>query len=276
MEAAFFDLDKTVIAKASLLAFGHTFFKEGLISRVDVVRSLYAQAVYRYLGATEKRLGKIQDVVSSLALGWDQEMVIAIVTNALATIIEPLIYQEALDLMQAHRVAGRKIFLVSASPLEIVRPMADYLKVDGSICSRPAISAEGQYTGEMEFYAYGPYKAEAMRDLAREEGISLPDSYAYSDSYTDAPMLEVVGHAFAVNPDRVLARLAKERSWGILEFKQRTRLSAKKHAGRRKATITTASVVVGAAGVAATAETLRRHHRKINPPMPRSWRPHRD
>ncbi len=262
MEAAFFDLDKTVIAKASLLAFGRTFFKEGLISRVDVVRSLYAQAVYRYLGATEKRLGKIQDVVSSLTLGWDQEMVISIVTNALATIIEPLIFQEAIDLMQYHRDAGRKIYLVSASPLEIVRPMADYLQVDGSICSRPAINESGQYTGEMEFYAYGPYKAEAIQELADQEGISLSDSYAYSDSYTDAPMLEVVGHAYAVNPDRVLARLAKERSWGILEFKQRTRLSSKRRAARRQVTITTATVVVGAAGAAAAAESLRRRHRR--------------
>lgn len=261
MEAAFFDLDKTVIAKASLLALGRTFFKEGFITRVDVIRSIYAQAVYRYLGTTEKRLSKIQDVLSDLTLGWDQQMVITVVTEAIATIVQPLIFKEALDLMDEHRAAGRKIYLVSASPVEIVQPMANFLKVDGSIHSQPAIDEHGKYTGEMDFYAYGPFKVEAMRALATENDISLKDSYAYSDSYTDAPMLEAVGHAFAVNPDRVLAKLSKERGWPILEFKEQMRLQSPR-ATRKQVRIATASVALGMAGAAATAETIRRSKRR--------------
>ena len=94
-----------------------------------------------------------------------------------------------------------------------MQPLAEYLGVDGAIASRAVVDLDGRYTGEMAFYAYGPFKAEAIRDLAQFEGIDLAASYAYSDSYTDVPMLEAVGHPVAVNPDRVLARLARDRGW---------------------------------------------------------------
>jgi HAD superfamily hydrolase (TIGR01490 family) len=225
VEAAFFDLDKTVIAKASLLAFGRTFYKEGLVTRRDVIRSIYAQLVYRYFGANEKRLSKLQRAVSGLTLGWDQKMVIRVVTDALVSIVEPLLYKEAVDLIEQHKRDGRLVYLVSASPLEIVTPMAQFLKVDGSISSKPCTDEQGHYTGEMEFYAYGPYKAEAMVALAHEKGIDLQRSFAYSDSYTDIPMLERVGYPVAVNPDRVLARKAKESGWQIMKFEERMPLS---------------------------------------------------
>lgn len=265
MEAAFFDLDKTVIAKASLLALGRTFFKEGFITRKDVIRSVYAQTIFRYLGATEKRLSKIQDVVSNITLGWEQETVIRVVTEALSTIVAPLIYQEAMDLMVEHRNAGRKIYLVSATPLEIVGPLADFIGVDGSIHSLAAIDAQGKYTGEMDFYAYGPFKVEAMEALAEKEGIDLANSYAYSDSYTDIPMLEAVGHPSAVNPDRVLAKHAREHGWPILEFSRTTRLTKSKRS-KKAITVATASAVVGVTGAVVTAETLRRarKHAKAN------------
>lgn len=261
MEAAFFDLDKTVIAKASVLAFGRTFFNEGLLTRKDVVRSIYGQAVYRYLGATEKRLSKMQDVLSKLTLGWDQEMVINVVTEALATIVAPLIYKEAVELMKEHRDAGRKIYLVSASPLEIVSPVATFLEVDGSIHSIAAIDSEGHYTGEMEFYAYGQFKVEAMKDLALRNEIDLANSYAYSDSYTDIPMLGAVGHPCAVNPDRVLAKMAKQKGWEVREFKERTRLT-RTDSSRKQITLVTASAAIGIAG-AVTAETVRRSRKRL-------------
>jgi phosphoserine phosphatase len=113
---------------------------------------------------------------------------------------------------------------VSASPEEIVQPLAEYLGVDGAIASRAVVDLDGRYTGEMAFYAYGPFKADAIRSLTLFEGIDLTESYAYSDSYTDVPMLEVVGHPVAVNPDRVLARLARERGWEIRQFSRPVRL----------------------------------------------------
>jgi HAD superfamily hydrolase (TIGR01490 family) len=224
MEAAFFDLDKTVIAKASMVAFGGPFYRHGLISRRLLVRGLWGQLVYLYLGADEERLARMRESVLALTKGWEQAQVRRIVREALTDVVTPIIYAEALELIEAHRAAGRRIFIVSASPSEIVEPLADHLDVDEAIASRARLDAEGCYTGEMEFYAYGPNKAEAMRDVADREGIDLAESWAYSDSATDLPMLEAVGHPVVVNPDRELARVAREREWEVRNFERPVRL----------------------------------------------------
>ena len=224
MEAAFFDLDKTVLAKASMVAFGRRFYRAGLISRGTVARALYGQIVYMHLGASENKLEKIRSSVLAMTRGWEQARVSEIVTEALETVIEPIVYREALDLFEQHRAAGRLVLIVSASPAEIVRPLARYLGADGVIASQAAIDGFGRYTGEMELYAYGPMKAVAIKGLAEQRGIDLDASYAYSDSYTDLPMLEVVGHPVAVNPDRVLAKEARDRGWEIRKFAAPVRL----------------------------------------------------
>lgn len=250
MEAAFFDLDKTVIAKASMVAFGRPLYRHGLISRTTVLRSVYAQLVYMHLGASEEKLQRIRESVLALTKGWDQQRVRDIVRDTLTEVIEPIVFSEALELMAEHRAAGRKVFIISASPEEIVMPLGDYLGVDQAIASRARIDEDGRYTGEMDRYAYGPLKAEIMRELAESEGIDLGRSYAYSDSYTDAPMLEAVGHPVAVNPDRVLARLARERDWEIRNFLQPVRLRDRMPVPRRGPTIAVGGTLVGA-GVAA-------------------------
>ncbi|WP_298445394.1 HAD family hydrolase, partial [Ferrimicrobium sp.] len=181
--------------------------------------------VYKYLGANERRLKRLENAVLSLTQGWEQSMVLRVVTEALGEIITPLIYREAMELIDLHHLAGRKVFLVSASPEEVVGPMASFLGVDGFIGSRSRVDEAGKYTGELVFYAYGPYKVEAIANLAIAEDIDLACSWAYSDSYTDLPMLEMVGHPVAVNPDRVLTKVAKERGWEILEFKETTKVS---------------------------------------------------
>jgi HAD superfamily hydrolase (TIGR01490 family) len=224
MEAAFFDLDKTVIAKASMVAFGGPFYRHGLISRRLLVRGLWGQLVYLYLGADEQRLARMRESVLALTKGWEQAQVRRIVREALTDVVTPIIYAEALELIEEHRVAGRRVFIVSASPEEIVEPLADHLDVDEAIASRARLDDEGCYTGEMEFYAYGANKAEAMRDVAEREGIDLDRSWAYSDSATDIPMLETVGHPVAVNPDRELARVARERGWEVRRFERPVRL----------------------------------------------------
>ena len=224
MEAAFFDLDKTVIARASMAAFGHTFYRGGLISRRTVLRALVSQLVYLHLGASEQKLARIRESVLAMTRGWDQTQVSSLVREALDEVVEPIIYAEAIELIDQHRAAGRRTYIVSASPEEIVQPLAEYLGVDGAIASRAVVDLDGRYTGEMAFYNYGPFKADAIRSLVLFESIDLSGSYAYSDSYTDVPMLEAVGHPVAVNPDRVLARLARERGWEIRQFSRPVRL----------------------------------------------------
>src|SRR5256885_4602803 len=202
VEAAFFDLDKTVIAKASMVAFGRPFYRHGLVSRRLLLRGLWAQLVYLHLGADEKKLARMRESVLALTRGWEQARISAIVRDTLEEVVEPIIYDEAIELIEEHRAAGRRVFIVSASPEEIVAPLAQYLGVDQAIASRAEVDEAGRYTGAMEFYSYGPNKAEAMRDIAAHQGIDLAASFAYSDSATDLPMLEIVGHPVVVNPDR--------------------------------------------------------------------------
>jgi HAD superfamily hydrolase (TIGR01490 family) len=250
MEAAFFDLDKTVIAKASVVAFGTPLYREGLISRRTILRALWGQLVYLHLGADEAKIARMRASVLALTKGWDQVRISEIVEDALESVIVPIIYGEALELMASHRAAGRRIVIVSASPAEIVVPLAEFLGADDAIASRARIDAEGRYTGEMAFDAFGPSKVVAMGDLARRYGIDLDASYAYSDSATDIPMLEAVGHPVAVNADRELAKVAAERGWESRVFARPVR-PVRGPRARRAAPFVAAGMVVLGAGAGA-------------------------
>lgn len=223
-EAAFFDLDKTVIDKAAMSAFRGPLHHGGLLSRRALLRAALVQLVYLHLGASDQRLERIRASVLKLTKGWPRDEVVAVIAETLELVAEPIIYAEALELIEQHHAEGRLVVLVSASPEEIVAPLGRHLGVDEVIASRAAIDDEGRYTGAMAFYAYGPYKAEAITELAAARDIDLSASFAYSDSYTDLPMLETVGHPVAVNPDRVLARLARERGFEIRNFNRPVRL----------------------------------------------------
>ncbi len=249
MEAAFFDLDKTVIAKASVVAFGTPLYRHGLISRRTVLRGLWGQLVYLHLGADEAKIARMRESVLALTKGWDQARVQSIVEEALEAVVEPIIYGEALELMAAHRAAGRRIVIVSASPMEIVGPLARYLDVDEAIASEAEIDDDGRYTGRMAFDAFGPAKVGAMRSLAARHGIDLEASYAYSDSATDIPMLEAVGHPVVVNADRELARVATERGWELRVFTRPVRLGPGRQRAIPAAAAVAAVLTVGA-GVA--------------------------
>jgi HAD superfamily hydrolase (TIGR01490 family) len=224
VRAAFFDLDKTVIAKASIPAFGRPFRRGGLITRRVVLRAVVGQLVFLQFGADEKKLVRIRESMLALTKGWQRDQVRQIVREALLETIEPIIYNEALELMEAHRMAGDRVYLVSASPEEIVQPLVELLGVDGAISSVAEVDDEGRYTGRLSFYAYGPDKAAAMVELSARTGIDLSESSAYSDSGTDVPMLEAVGHPVAVNPDRPLTKAARERGWEIRQFTKPVRL----------------------------------------------------
>ncbi len=224
MRAAFFDLDKTVIAKGSIPAFGRPFRRGGLVKRRVVLRALVGQLIYLHLGADEQRLARIREAMLTVTKGWQRDRVREIVRETLLEIVEPLIYKESLELMEAHHRVGDRVYLVSASPEEIVVPLAELLGADGAIASVGEVDDEGRYTGRMAFYASGEGKAEAIRGLARRVGLELADSTAYSDSATDLPMLEAVGHPVAVNPDRSLAKVARERGWETRQFTKPVRL----------------------------------------------------
>jgi HAD superfamily hydrolase (TIGR01490 family) len=224
VEAAFFDLDKTIIAKSSVMAFGAPFYREGLISKRTVVRGVYAQLVYMFVGADDEKMERMREAMLTLTRGWDQAHVKRIVRETLEEVLSPIIYAEALELIEEHRAAGRKTVIISSSPIETVEPLGEYLGVDAVIATLPELDGDGHYTGELQFYAYGPHKADAMREMAVTEGIDLASSYAYSDSITDLPMLELVGYPVAVNADRDLLRIARERGWELRNFERPIRL----------------------------------------------------
>jgi HAD superfamily hydrolase (TIGR01490 family) len=224
VEAAFFDLDKTVIAKASMVAFSGPLHRAGLLSRRMLLRAAWGQLVYAQFGASPEKLAKLRDSVLGLTAGWDQAVIGEIVRETLVDVVEPIVYDEALDLIREHRAAGRKVFIVSTSPEEIVAPLAQYLGVDEAIATRAELDEHGRYTGRTESYCYGPEKVVAMTAVAERDDIDLAASYAYSDSATDRPMLEAVGHPVAVNPDRELLRAAKANGWPIRRFTHRVPL----------------------------------------------------
>ena len=215
--AAFFDLDKTIIATSSSTAFSKPFYAGGLITKRDVLRTAYAQFLYLIGGADADQTERMRAHLSDLVVGWDVAQVSSIVSETIHEHITPTVFAEAVELIAAHHAAGRDVVIVSASGTEVVAPIADMLGADHVIATRMDI-VDGRYTGDIAFYAYGEHKATAVREIAEREGYDLSASYAYSDSITDEPLLAAVGHAAVVNPDRVLRRLAVDKGWDVLTF----------------------------------------------------------
>jgi HAD superfamily hydrolase (TIGR01490 family) len=256
--AAFFDLDKTVIAKSSTLAFSRPFYRGGLVNRRAVLKSSYAQFVYLLQGADEDQMDRMRDYLKTLCAGWPVQQVREIVAETLHDLIDPLVYAEAVALFDEHRAAGRDVVLVSSSGEEVVGPIGEMLGVDRVVATKMVVE-DGRYTGEIAFYAYGDNKAVALRELADEHGYDLAECYSYSDSVTDLPMLEAVGHPHAVNPDRPLRRIATERGWPVLAFRKPV------HASERRGRLPAPpgppaayAAVVGAAALGLTWWAVRR------------------
>ncbi len=252
MEAAFFDLDKTIISRSSSLALSRPMYRAGMVSRAQLLRGAYAQMVYLLVGADEKKMERLKEGMLALTKGWDRTQVEELVQDVILDVIDPYVYQEALDLMALHRSEGRRIYIVSSSPEEVVRPLARHFGVSGVLATRAEVGDDGKYTGELEFYCYGEQKADAIRDLAARIGIDLAGSYAYTDSITDLSMLEAVGNPVAVNPDRDLRKLAEEREWPIRDFRRPVRLRSRIAGAVPKPRLSVAAGV----GVAAIATVL--------------------
>jgi HAD superfamily hydrolase (TIGR01490 family) len=248
--AAFFDLDKTIIAKSSALAFSRPFYQGGLINRRAVLKSAYAQFVFLVGGADHDQMEKMRQYLSALTRGWNVQQVREIVAETLHGLIDPLIYEEAAALIEQHHAAGRDVVIVSSSGAEVVEPIGALLGADHVIATRLAIE-DGCYTGEIEYYAYAENKAAAIRELAERRGYNLADSYAYSDSVTDLPLLEAVGRPSAVNPDRGLRKEAIARDWPVLVFDRPIELHRHLPEFRTPSRSVLAAAAIGAAALSA-------------------------
>ncbi|WP_329280226.1 HAD family hydrolase [Streptomyces sp. NBC_00691] len=250
--AAFFDLDKTVIAKSSTLTFSKSFYRGGLISRRAALRTAYIQFVFLAGGADHDQMERMREYLSALCKGWNVAQVKELVAETLHDLIDPIIYDEAASLIEEHHAAGRDVVIVSTSGAEVVEPIGEMLGADRVVATRMVVGEDGCFTGEVEYYAYGPTKAEAVRELAKSEGYDLSRCFAYSDSATDIPMLEAVGHPYAVNPDRALRREAVAREWPVLAFEKPVRLKQRLPEFRMPPRPTlVAAAAVGAAAVGA-------------------------
>ena len=199
--AAFFDLDRTLISRSSSLSLAGTFRKRGLIGRRQVAKAAIAQLVFMRFGAGQGRVGQTADSAMSILRGLRVEEMREIVAEAWESVLRPLVYREALDLAEAHAERGEPVYIASAALHEAVEEVSRQLGFAGVIASRAEVR-DGVYTGRLEQRLYGQAKADAL-----------------SDSHSDVPFLEAVGHPIAVNPDRELRRVARARGWPTLRFR---------------------------------------------------------
>jgi HAD superfamily hydrolase (TIGR01490 family) len=219
VRAAFFDLDRTLIRRSSALALAGSFQERGLIGRKQLAKAAAWQVFFAARGAGAETVRKAAEDGLMLLKNLEVDEMRALVAEAMEPALKPLVYREPLDLVARHRDRGERVYVVSATVQEIVEAVALELGFDGALGSLCEI-VDGRYTGRSLRACHAEGKAEAVRELAAQEGIDLAASTAYSDSHTDLPFLEVVGNPVVVNPDRDLRRIARYRGWPILTFSE--------------------------------------------------------
>jgi HAD superfamily hydrolase (TIGR01490 family) len=217
--AAFFDLDRTLLRRSSTLALAGSFRERGVIGRTQLAKAAFWQLLFAARGASVEAVRHAAEDGMLLLKGFPVAELRDMVAGAMEPVLKPLVYAEPLALATHHSDRGERTYIVSAALQEIVDALATELGFDGAIGSTCEI-VDGVYTGKSVRAAHGEGKAAATRELAVAEGIDLAASTAYSDSHTDIPFLEVVGHPVAVNPDKELRRVAGERAWPVLEFSE--------------------------------------------------------
>jgi HAD superfamily hydrolase (TIGR01490 family) len=220
---------------SSAFQFGRAAYRAGLLPRRQLIADGLANLRFRLQGASDEATLALRDRISASLAGTrvrDLERLGAAVLGG----VLPRIYPQMLALAHEHQDAGRRVYICTAASQDLADMLAGVLALDGAVGSQFSAVKDGVYTGVPSgYFIYGEDKARAVRDLALREGIDLTDSYAYSDSASDLPMLRAVGHAVAVNPDAELARVARDEGWQILRFDR---------LGRR---LKTAAVLTGAA-----------------------------
>ena len=237
--AAFFDLDRTLISGSSAFVLGVAAWRAGLVPPGQFGRDAMGAIAFRFSGASDNTSNGVRDRILGAVKGIRVDDLVALNADIVPRLLDK-VRPEAQALVDRHRHAGRATYIVSASPIELVEPLAKALGMTAGIGTISAIS-DGVYTGELAGpFCYGPGKVEAITDLARWENLDLGQCYAYSDSASDLPMLEAVGHPVAVNPDAKLERIAHHNGWPIVVFSKRT-----------KAVVRRTTQALGTAGVAA-------------------------
>jgi HAD superfamily hydrolase (TIGR01490 family) len=218
--AAFFDLDRTLLRRSSALALAGSFRERGLISRRQLLHAAAWQLLFAARGAGHETVRRGAEDGLRLLAGHTPEELREVVAEAMEPVLRPLVYAEPLRLVERHRRRGERVYIVSATLQEIVDGIAVDLGFDGALGTVCEVK-DGRYTGRALRALHAEAKAVALREVAARDGLDLPECTAYSDSHTDLPFLEVVGHPFAVNPDRKLRRIAADRGWPVLEFRMR-------------------------------------------------------
>jgi HAD superfamily hydrolase (TIGR01490 family) len=248
--AAFFDLDRTLMAGSSAYHFGRAMYKAGALSRRQLARDALDQIRFRVSGSTDAGVNALLERVMA---GIKDRKVVDLArmrSDTLAGIL-PRVYPQMISVVRDHQDAGRPAYIVTAASHEMAEVLAMVLAMDGAVGTRSEV-ADGVYTGRVDGpFVYGAGKAEAMREFAAELGIDLARSWAYSDSASDLPMLEAVGHPVAVNPDAKLAEAARREGWDVLRFEK---------LGQRLR-IATAVLVAGAVGGSGSWLAVRRSRR---------------
>ena len=218
--AAFFDLDKTLMAGSSGMQFARIAAKQGVVSRRLLVSWGWEHLRYRLRGTTDERTAEVLKVARELIRGLPAKTIDRMGPEVMAAIL-PRVFPQMLEEVYAHQDAGRPTFIVSAAGNGVVEQLAHVLGMDGGIGTRYEVDAEGSYTGRLDGpFVYGEGKVTAMEEFAAQHGIELGESYAYSDSLSDLPMLRAVGNPVAVNPDPPLAAIAREEGWQTLRFER--------------------------------------------------------
>jgi HAD superfamily hydrolase (TIGR01490 family) len=250
--AAFFDLDRTLISGSSAFYFGVAAWRNKLIPSGDLLRDGVRALSFKLFGATDERSESVRDRILAAVEGSEQADLIALNEEIVPRILDR-IRPESRGLIDMHHEAGRDCWIVSASPVEMVAPLASALGMEGAIATTSEV-VDGRYTGRLDGpFVYGDGKAEAIGKLAAERGYDLRLSYSYSDSASDLPMMEMVGHPVAVNPDGPLETVAHQRGWPIVIFSRRT-----------KQVVKTTTALAGSAGLAAATYALGRRHGRIH------------
>jgi HAD superfamily hydrolase (TIGR01490 family) len=256
--AAFFDLDRTLIAGSSAFEFARAAARAGLISRRDLAGDALANLAFRLKGSTDASTDAVRERVGHALAGVRQRDLLRLGPDMLAGIL-PRVYPQMLRTAYEHQDAGRPVFICTAASAELADVLAGVLRFDGAVGTRPEV-VDGTYTGRIDGpFVYREGKAEAVRHLAEREGFDLAECYAYSDSESDLPFLRLVGHPVAVNPDAALARVAREEGWEVVRFET---------LGRRLKLVG-AVVVAALAGGASSALVRRRRPPARRVPLPR-------
>jgi HAD superfamily hydrolase (TIGR01490 family) len=229
IEAAFFDVDNTLLRGSSSFLFGQAAFKKGFFRRRDFWKMAWEQARFISRGEKLNSLDAIKDKALSLIKGHRAVDLTDLTDIVYDEYISPKLWPETVRIAQEHVKEGREVWLVTATPKEIADVIAHRLGLTGGLGTLVEVGPDGILTGKLVGRTlHGKAKRRAVRALAQERNISLKRSFAYSDSVNDLPMLTAVGNPNCVNPDVALRFYAKEAGWTILDFKKRELRANKK------------------------------------------------